>query len=126
MSDNKLQQAIELLSSLTILEVNELVKELEDKWGVSAQAAPVAMAPAAGGEAAAAEKANFDVKLTAVDTAGKIKVIKEVKETLGLGLVDAKKIVDSVPSVVKADMPKADAEALKAKLEAVGATVELE
>lgn len=118
------EQIIEAIESMTVLELSELVKALEEKFGVSA-AAPVAVAaaPAAGG-AAAEEKTEFDVVLTSAG-AGKINVIKVVREATGLGLKEAKEIVDSAPKAVKEKISKADAEALKAKLEEAGASVEL-
>ena len=118
------EQIIEAIESMTVLELSELVKALEEKFGVSA-AAPVAVAaaPAAGGAAAAEEKTEFDVILTAAG-AGKINVIKVVREVTGLGLKEAKAIVDEAPKAVKEKISKADAEALKAKLEEAGASVE--
>lgn len=122
-----LQKLGEELSALTILQAAELVKLLEDKWGVKAATGGgmMMMAPAAGGAAAAAEeKTEFDVKL--VDAgAKKIQVIKVVREATGLGLKEAKDIVDGAPKVVKEKASKADAEAMKAKLEAEGAKVEI-
>lgn len=120
------EQIIEAIESMTVLELSELVKALEEKFGVSA-AAPVAVAaaPAAGGAAAAAEeKSEFDVILTSAG-AGKINVIKVVREVTGLGLKEAKAIVDEAPKAVKEKISKADAEALKAKLEEAGASVEI-
>ena len=119
------EQIIEAIESMTVLELSELVKALEEKFGVSA-AAPVAVAaaPAAGGAAAAEEKTEFDVILTAAG-AGKINVIKVVREVTGLGLKEAKAIVDEAPKAVKEKISKADAEALKAKLEEAGASVEI-
>jgi len=116
---------IEKLSAATVLEIAELVKELEDKWGVSA-AAPVAMAAAAGGAApAAAEvKDEFDVILTAAGEK-KIQVIKVVRELTALGLKEAKDLVEGAPKAVKEGVSKADADAMKAKLEAEGASVEI-
>ena len=113
-------QIIEAIESMTVLELSELVKALEEKFGVSA-AAPVAVAaaPAAGGEAAAAEKTEFDVILTSAG-ASKIGVIKAVREATGLGLKEAKELVDGAPKAVKEGVAKADAEALKAKLEEAG------
>ena len=117
------EQIIEAIESMTVLELSELVKALEEKFGVSA-AAPVAVAaaPAAGG--AAEEKTEFDVVLTSAG-AGKINVIKVVREATGLGLKEAKEIVDGAPKAVKEKISKADADALKAKLEEAGASVEL-
>jgi large subunit ribosomal protein L7/L12 len=117
---------IEKLSAATVLEIAELVKELEDKWGVSA-AAPVA-APAAGpggaAPAAAEAKDEFDVILAAAGEK-KIQVIKVVRELTGLGLKEAKDLVEGAPKAVKEGVNKADADAMKAKLEAEGATVEV-
>ncbi|MGP1276120.1 MAG: 50S ribosomal protein L7/L12 [Caulobacterales bacterium] len=124
---SKLEQLVEDLSSLTVLEAADLAKLLEEKWGVSA-AAPVAVAAAggaAGGEAAAAEeKTEFDVILV---TAGdkKINVIKEVRAITGLGLKEAKDLVEAGGKAVKEGAPKAEAEAMKKQLEEAGATVEL-
>ncbi len=123
-------EIVEKLSNLTVLEVAELVKELEDKWGVSAAApaAAVAAAPgaAAGGDAAPAEeKTEFDVVLTEVG-GNKIGVIKEVRGAVpGLGLADAKKLVESAPSPVKEGASKEEAEEIKKKLEEAGAKVEI-
>ncbi|MFR4652285.1 MAG: 50S ribosomal protein L7/L12 [Phascolarctobacterium sp.] len=118
-------QIIEAIESMTVLELSELVKALEEKFGVSA-AAPVAVAaaPVAGGEAAAAEKTEFDVVLASAGSS-KIQVIKAVREATGLGLKEAKELVDGAPKTVKEKVSKADADALKEKLEAAGATVEV-
>ena len=113
------EQIIEAIESMTVLELSELVKALEEKFGVSA-AAPVAVAAAP----AAGEKTEFDVVLTSAG-AGKINVIKVVREATGLGLKEAKEIVDGAPKAVKEKISKADADALKAKLEEAGASVEL-
>ena len=120
-----LEKLVEELSGLTVLEAAELSKLLEDKWGVSA-AAPVAVAAVAGsGEAAATEEqTEFDVVLTAVGDK-KINVIKEVRGITGLGLKEAKELVEGAPKAVKEAVSKSEAEELKAKLEAVGASVEL-
>ncbi len=122
-----LDKLVEDLSALTVLEAAELSKLLEEKWGVSA-AAPVAVAAAggaaAGGEAAAEEKDEFDVVLTAAGDK-KINVIKEVRAITGLGLKEAKEMVEGAPKTVKEAAPKAEAEELKSKLEAAGASVEL-
>lgn len=116
------EQLIEELSSLSILDAAELVKELENKWGVSA-AAPVAVAAANNGSAPAVEeKTEFDVELTSVGDK-KIDVIKAVREATGLGLKEAKDLVEGAPKVVKSGISKADADALKAKLESAGASV---
>ena len=123
-----LDKLVDELSNLTVLEAAELSKLLEDKWGVSAAAAaPMAMAmPAAGGgEAAAAEeKTDFDVVLAAVGEK-KINVIKEVRAITGLGLKEAKDLVESAPKAIKEGATKDEAEALKKQLEEAGATVEL-
>jgi len=111
------------LEGASVLELNELVKAIEEKFGVSAAA--VAAAPAAGaGAAAADEKDSFDVELTAAGES-KIPVMKVVKEALGLGLKEAKDLVDGAPAMLKTGMKKADAEALKKSLEEAGATVTL-
>ena len=123
---SKIEQLVTDLSSLTVLEAAELAKMLEEKWGVSA-AAPVAVAAAGGGAAAAApveEKTEFDVVLTEAG-AQKINVIKEVRAITGLGLKEAKDLVEAAPKPVKEAVSKADAEKFKAQLEAAGAKVEL-
>ena len=118
------EEILEAISSMSVLELSELVKAIEDKFGVSA-AAPVAVAAAAAPAAAAAEeKTEFDVILKDAG-ATKIKVIKAVRELTGLGLKDAKALVDGAPKEVKTGVAKADVEAMKAKLEEAGATVEL-
>lgn len=118
------EEILEAISSMSVLELSELVKAIEDKFSVSA-AAPVAVAAAAAPAAAAAEeKTEFDVILKDAG-ATKIKVIKAVRELTGLGLKDAKALVDGAPKEVKTGVAKADAEAMKAKLEEAGATVEL-
>ena len=124
MATEKIAALIEEVKVLTVLELSELVKAMEEKFGVSA-AAPVAVAaaPAAGG-AAAEEKSEFDVILASAGDK-KIGVIKVVREVTGLGLKDAKALVDGAPAPVKEGVAKADAEALKAQLEEAGATVEL-
>ncbi len=119
----KLEKICEELSSLTTIEIADLSKLLEEKWGVSA-AAVVAAGPAAAGAAAVEEKTDFTVTLEAAGD-NKINVIKEIRAITGLGLKEAKDLVDGAPKVVKESAPKADAEAIKAKLEAVGATVKL-
>ncbi|MCH3949481.1 MAG: 50S ribosomal protein L7/L12 [Acidaminococcus sp.] len=118
------EEIMEAIENMTVLELADLVKAMEDKFGVSA-AAPVAVAaaPAAGG-AAAAEKTEFNVVLTDVG-ASKIQVIKVVRELTGLGLKEAKAAVDAAPNTIKENVAKADAEAMKEKLEAAGAKVEL-
>ena len=121
-----LAKIVDDLSTLTVLEAAELSKLLEEKWGVSA-AAPVAVAAAGGGAAAAApveEKTEFDVVLTEAG-AQKINVIKEVRAITGLGLKEAKDLVEGAPKPVKEGVSKADADKFKAQLEAAGAKVEL-
>lgn len=110
------------LKEASILELNDLVKAIEEEFGVSA-AAPVAVAGAAGGDAAA-EKSEFDVELTDAGSA-KVKVIKVVKDITGLGLKDAKGLVDGAPSVIKEGVAKEEAEEIQSKLEEVGAKVTL-
>lgn len=117
-----IENIIAEIKEASILELNDLVKAIEEEFGVTA-AAPVAAAGAAGGDAAA-EKTEFDVELTSAGDS-KIKVVKAVKEATGLGLKEAKEIVDNAPKVVKEGLSKEDAEALKEKLEEVGASVEL-
>ena len=126
MASEKVVKLIEDVKSLTVMELSELVKELEEEFGVSA-AAPVAVAaaaPAAGAAAAAEEKTEFDVVLAEAG-AEKIKVIKAVREITGLGLAEAKALVDGAPKTVKEAASKDEAEELKKKLEEVGAKVEL-
>ncbi|MEP3046609.1 MAG: 50S ribosomal protein L7/L12 [Roseibium sp.] len=120
-----LEKLVDDLSALTVMEAAELSKLLEDKWGVSA-AAPVAVAAAAGGagEAAAEEKTEFDVVLASAGDK-KINVIKEVRAITGLGLKEAKELVESAPKAVKEGASKDEAEELKKKLEEAGASVEL-
>lgn len=118
----KFKTIVEGVEALSVLELHELVKLLEKKFGVSAQAVAVA-GPAGGGEAAE-EKSSFDVELTSAGDA-KIAVIKAVKEVLGLGLKEAKDIVDGAPAMLKEGMKKEDAEALKAKVEEAGGSVTL-
>ena len=115
---------LEEIDALTVIELSELVKGIEEKYGVSAAAAAVVAAPAAGGAAAAEEKSEFNVVLKDAG-ASKINVIKVVREATGLGLKEAKDLVDGAPKTLKENVAKADAEALKAKLEEAGATVEL-
>ncbi|HCB92611.1 MAG TPA: 50S ribosomal protein L7/L12 [Selenomonas sp.] len=120
------EEIMEAIESMTVLELSELVKAMEEKFGVSA-AAPVAVAAAPGaaaGGAAEEEKSEFDVVLASAGDK-KINVIKAVREATGLGLKEAKALVDGAPAPVKEKISKADAEALKAKLEEAGATVEL-
>jgi large subunit ribosomal protein L7/L12 len=118
------EQIIEAIKGMTVLELNELVKACEEEFGVSA-AAPVAVAAAGGGAAdAAEEKSEFNVVLAGVGSE-KIKVIKVVREITGLGLKEAKELVDNAPANLKEDVAKAEAEEIQAKLTEVGATVEL-
>ena len=122
-----IEKIAEELSNLTVIEAAELATLLEDKWGVSAAAAPVAMAmPAGGGDAAGGseEKSEFDVVLTAAG-ASKINVIKEVRAITGLGLKEAKDLVEGAPKPVKEGVSKEEAEELKGKLEEAGASVEV-
>ena len=125
MSDLTKDQVIEWLSNQSVLEIAGLVKDLEEKWGVSA-VAPVAVAAAAPAEAAAAaeEKTEFDVILVDAGSS-KINVIKEVRGLTGLGLIEAKALVEGTPKPVKEGVSKQEAEEIKAKLEAAGAKVEL-
>mgnify|MGYP000431179108 CR=1 FL=1 len=122
MATEKITAIVDSIAELSVLELKELKETIEETFGVTAAA--VAAAPAEGGAAAADEKTEFDVVLTDVG-ANKIQVIKAVREATGLGLKEAKAIVDGAPATVKEAMPTADAEALKAKLTEVGATVEL-
>ena len=116
------EQIIEAVKSMTVLELNDLVKAIEEEFGVTA-AAPVAVAAGGAGEAAA-EQTEFDVILTAAG-GQKIKVIKAVREVTGLGLKEAKELVDNTPKPVKEAASKEEAEEIKAKLEEVGASVEV-
>ena len=119
------EEILDAIASKTVLEISELIKMMEEKFGVSAAAAAVAVAPAAGGAAAAAEeKTSFDVVLKAAG-ANKLAIVKLVKELTGLGLKEAKDMVDSAPSAIKEGIAKADAEGLKKQLEEAGAEVEL-
>lgn len=117
------EEIMEAIENMTVLELSELVKAMEEKFGVSA-AAPVAVAAAGAAAGAAEEKTEFTVVLSAVGDK-KINVIKAVREATGLGLKEAKALVDGAPAPVKENVSKADADALKAKLEEAGATVEL-
>ena len=119
------EEILDAIASKTVLEISELIKMMEEKFGVSAAAAAVAVAPAAGGAAAPAEeKTEFDVILADVGS-NKIGVIKAVREITGLGLKEAKDLVEGAPKAVKEGAAKAEAEDLKKKLEAAGAKVEL-
>ena len=122
------KQVVEFISNMSVLELSEMVKELEEKFGVSAAAAAVAAAPAAGGaaggEAAAEEKTEFDVILTSFGDK-KINVIKEVRGITGLGLKEAKEFVESCPKAVKEGVSTEEAEEIKKKLEEAGASAEI-
>ena len=125
MASEKITALIEEVKNLSVLELSDLVKALEEEFGVSAAAMA---APAAGAGAAAAEveeKTEFDVVLTGFDAAGKIKVIKAVREITGQGLAEAKAAVEGAPATLKEGVSKEEAESMKAKLEEVGAKVEL-
>ena len=124
MASEKITALIEEVKALTVLELSELVKALEEEFGVSAAAMA---APAAGGAAAPAaeEKTEFDVVLASFDAAAKIKVIKAVREITGLGLAEAKGVVEGAPKTLKEAVSKDEAEELKKKLEEAGAKVEL-
>ena len=120
----KIANIIEEVKALTVLELSELVKAIEEEFGVSAAAAVAVAAPAAGGAAAAEEKTEFDVILKDAG-ANKIGVIKVVREITGLGLKEAKALVDGAPSPLKEGVSKDDAAAIEAKLKEAGATVEV-
>jgi len=122
MAKLSIDEMLAAIEELTILELNELVKAAEEKFGVSAAAGVVVAAGPGGGGEAAEEKTEFDVELTAVGSE-KIKVIKAVRELTALGLKEAKELVDGAPAMLKEGIPKEDAEAAKAKLAEVGATV---
>ena len=124
MASEKITAIIEELKGLTVLELADLVHAVEDEFGVSAAAAVAVAGPAADAGAAAEEKTEFDVILKSPGS-GKIAVIKAVREATGLGLKEAKAVVDGAPKAVKEGVSKEDAEALKAKLEEAGAEVEL-
>ena len=118
-------EVVSFIDSMTVLEMSEFVKELEDKYGVTAAApAAAAAAPAGGGEAAVEEKTEFDVILSAAGDK-KIQVIKEVRTITGLGLKDAKDLVEAAPKPIKEGVKKEEAEAIKAQVEAAGGTVEV-
>ena len=123
MANEKSLQIIEQIKTLTILELADLVKAIEEEFGVSA--APVAVAGVAAGPAAAAaeEKTEFDVELTSFEADKKLKVIKEIKDITGLGLGEAKALVEGAPKIIKEGASQEEAEALKAKLSEVGATI---
>ena len=124
MASEKITAIVDEVAALSVLELSELVKEVEERFGVSAAAAVVAAGPA---EAAAPveEKTEFDVVLAGFDGEQKIKVIKVVREITGLGLADAKALVDGAPKTVKEAVSKEEAEEMKAKFDEVGATIEL-
>ena len=122
MATEKITALIEEVKGLTVLELSELVHALEEEFGVSAAAMA---APAAAAAPAAEEKTEFDVVLTGFDAAAKIKVIKAVREVMGLGLAEAKAAVEGVPTTMKEALSKEDAEALKKQVEEVGGKVEL-
>ncbi len=128
MAEEKVTELIKSIEGMTVLELSDLVKALEEKFDVQANmpmmAAAVAAAPAAGGAAAAEEKSTFTVVLASAG-ASKIAVIKEVRTMTSLGLKEAKDLVDAAPKPVKEGVPKEEAEEMKKKLEAAGATVEL-
>ena len=125
---NKTEELVQALSELTVLEMAELKKALEDKWGVKAAAAAatvVAAAPAAAGAPAAAESSDFQITLAECPADKKIGVIKVIREITGLGLKEAKDLVDGAPKVVKETAPKAEADEIKKKLETAGGKVTL-
>lgn len=124
MANEKITSILETLDTLTVIELSELVSAVEERYGVSAAAAVAVAAPAEGGAAAAEEQTEFDVILTSAGAA-KINVIKAVREITGLGLKESKDLVEAAPKVVKEAAPKAEADDLKAKLEAEGAKVTL-
>ena len=124
MAKLSIEEIIAAVEELTVLELNDLVKAEEEKFGVSATAGVAVVAGPAGGGAAAEEKTEFDVELTEVGSE-KIKVIKAVREVTGLGLKEAKEVVDNAPKVLKEQVSKEEAEEIKTKLSEVGATVTL-
>jgi large subunit ribosomal protein L7/L12 len=126
MSEVTREQVVDYLSSMSVMDISGLVEELEEKWGVSAAAAaaPVMMAGPGGGEAAAEEQTEFDVVMSSFGPK-KIQVIKAVRELTGLGLIDAKKLVEGIPATVKEAVSKDEADSVKAKLEEAGAEVEV-
>ena len=125
MASEKIIAIVDAVAELSVLELSELVKEVEERFGVSAAAAVAVAAPVAGEAAAAEEKTEFDVVLESFDAAAKIKVIKVVRELTGLGLVEAKAAVEAAPKALKEGISKDDAEAAKAKLEEAGAKVSI-
>ena len=118
------EDVISFIDNMSVLEMSEFVKELEDKYGVTAAAPAMMVAPAAGGEAAAEEKTEFDVILTAAGEK-KIQVIKEVRAITSLGLKDAKDLVEAAPKAIKEGIKKEEAEEIKKKVEEAGGTVEI-
>ena len=118
-------EIIDALKEMTLLEASELVKAIEDTFGVSAAAPAAVVAAPAAGAAEAEEKTEFDVVLTGFDAAQKIKVIKVIREVMGLGLAEAKAAVEGAPTTMKEGLSKEDAEALKKQVEEVGGKVEL-
>ena len=125
MASEKIVAIVDEVAALSVLELAELVKEVEDRFGVSAAAAVAVAAPAGGEAAAVEEKTEFDVVLEGFDAAAKIKVIKAVRELTGLGLAEAKAAVEGAPKAIKEGISKDDAEAAKAKLEEAGGKVAL-
>ena len=121
MASEKITNFVEEIKTLTVLELSELVDAIQEEFGVTAA---IAAAPAAGGAGAAAEKTEFDVVLTSFGDA-KMAVIKVAKEALGLGLKEAKEVVESAPKAIKEGVSQAEADELKAKFEAAGATIEI-
>jgi large subunit ribosomal protein L7/L12 len=118
------QEILEAIGSMSVLELSQLIKDMEEKFGVSAAAAVAAAAPAAAGAAAVEEKTEFNVILLAAGE-NKVNTIKVVREVTGLGLKEAKDLVDGAPKAMKEGIPKADAEAIKKKVEEAGAKVEI-
>lgn len=121
----KIEDIVAEVEKLSVLELADLVKAIEDKFGVSAAAAAVVAAPAAGGDAAPAEKSSYNVVLKEIGDS-KMSVIKAVKDATGLGLKEAKELVESAPKAIKENVSKADAEALQKTLQDAGAVVELQ
>ena len=124
MANEKITSILETLDTLTVIELSELVSAVEERYGVSAAAAVAVVAPVDGGAAAADEQTEFDVILASAG-AGKINVIKAVREITGLGLKEAKELVDGAPKAVKEKVSQDEADSIKAKLEEAGATVEI-
>mgnify|MGYP000572872808 CR=1 FL=1 len=124
MANEKITSILETLDTLTVIELSELVSAVEERYGVSAAAAVAVAAPAEGGAAAAEEQTEFDVILTSAGAA-KINVIKAVREITGLGLKEAKELVDGAPKAVKEKVSQAEADDIKKKLEEAGAKVEV-